>query len=336
MHPSWRDMVIDFLVEHKDARQEFLLTCGVHGLLLALSTGGGKLGMRTFPLLLEPDDWSLFAEAASRLIRNGTTIEIRALLKATLDALRLETRRKKGGLARPPLRDVAEHVLQACKLKWATDGWAIQSTDLSAYYQISEFLSPLPPSPDLSESWQRHWDAARSQMEEFDEDDSDVLVGDIDEWLDLCGLIWRYEPRFGRQIGLPEAFGNLLREFVPKLRPRAEWAPQFDTIDECDRELEELDVIQDLCSKIGRVFTELKESAGAIAATAENSQDEVRIQKSILEESVQDESTDYVQEDEDEIEATISDTNRTTRAKTVFLTSAPTAELSIDQLFEDL
>src|SRR5581483_6328154 len=56
-HPSWRDLVIGGLAEDGEARRAFLGRCGLDGVLLALSVGGGAHGERTLPLLVEDADW---------------------------------------------------------------------------------------------------------------------------------------------------------------------------------------------------------------------------------------------------------------------------------------
>jgi hypothetical protein len=339
MHPSWRDMVIEFLVERKEARENFLRKCGVHGLLLALSTGGGKHGLRKFPLLIEPSDWSVFTESVSNVITAGTASEMRSLLKAILDALRAESSTNNQPIvARPPLRDVADHALAACRTKWSADGWTIESTDLASYYQISEFLSPLPASPGLAQTWQRHWDEARAQMEGFDEYQGDLVTYDIDEWFDLCAVLLRYEPRFLHQVRFPAQYVQSVKDFLPDLRERAEWAPDFESIDDCDTELETQETIYDLAEKVGRVFRDLADVTAGVTAAAENTQEQVSDRKTNLEEQAGDDPPEYLRDDADELEDEDDATTGSAEKKpnAVFLTVPPTAELPIDQLFDDL
>src|SRR5207244_54097 len=50
VHPSWRDLVIEELAADAEARRGFLRACGIDGLLLALSAGGGVAGEPRPPL----------------------------------------------------------------------------------------------------------------------------------------------------------------------------------------------------------------------------------------------------------------------------------------------
>ncbi|HEY4346135.1 MAG TPA: hypothetical protein VGM80_00985 [Gaiellaceae bacterium] len=56
-HPSWRDLVIEHLAADAAVRQAFLERCSLDGVLLALSSGGGRDGKRTLPLLVSDEDW---------------------------------------------------------------------------------------------------------------------------------------------------------------------------------------------------------------------------------------------------------------------------------------
>jgi hypothetical protein len=338
MHPSWRDMVIDFLVDHKETRENFLEKAGVNGLALAISTGGGKLGHRKFPLLIEPTDWAIYTESMSRMIESATIVDTRNLLTAVLNALRIENNADTQPIvARPPLRDVAERSLTACRTKWSNSGWTILAPDLAAYYEISEFLRPLPPSPDLSESWQRHWDDARAQIEHFDPYAGELEIGDVEHWLELSDIISRYEPRFLNQIRFPASYMSFVKDFLPALGERAEWTPDFDTIDECDIETDEQESLQKLAMKTSVVFPQLADDAVAVADSAVKAQGRARLRKGILEEQAQEDMPDYLRDDDDEFENGRSAAEASEkRAKTVFLTAPPTTVLPIDQLFEDL
>src|SRR5262245_51492292 len=87
MHPSWRDLVIEHLVTNAAARRSFLSRCGVNGIMLALSAGGGKEGTRNLPLLVEPEDWSALEKAVLSILSAPASFDIARLLSAVQDAL---------------------------------------------------------------------------------------------------------------------------------------------------------------------------------------------------------------------------------------------------------
>jgi hypothetical protein len=51
VHPSWRDLIIEHVMEDEKDRQRFLEHTGIDGLILAVSSFGGATGTREFPLL---------------------------------------------------------------------------------------------------------------------------------------------------------------------------------------------------------------------------------------------------------------------------------------------
>src|SRR6266480_176310 len=118
MHPSWRDMVIEFLIASDGARRNFLEKSGVHGLMLAFSGGGGSKGLRKFPLLVEAADWRLLEQLIGRVIQASSVFELDTILNGVLEALTREfVSEGVLKLARPPLAGTAEHALTACRTK---------------------------------------------------------------------------------------------------------------------------------------------------------------------------------------------------------------------------
>ena len=62
VHPSWRDLVIESLAADGEARRHFLPRCGVDGVAIALSWGGGASGERERPLLRCDADWDALGD----------------------------------------------------------------------------------------------------------------------------------------------------------------------------------------------------------------------------------------------------------------------------------
>jgi hypothetical protein len=340
MHPSWRDMVIEFLISSDGARCNFLEKSGVHGLMLAFSGGGGSKGLRKFPLLVEAADWRLLEQSIGRVIHASSVFELDTILNGVLEALTREfVAEGVGKLARPPLAGVAEHALTACRTKWSGAEWSIKPRHLRLYYRISEFLSPLPPSPNLMDSWQECWDRAKEEIQAFAEYDVQPVTSDIDEWLEFSVVILQFEPRFARQVRLPEGYQKMVSDLLPSLRERVQWELELDDTDECDDERGRQHDFQKIAEKVQVVFEDLGEVAEEIVNSAENRMDAVLECKARIEEEADERAEEYVIDDEGE-EASNEEKQEVElgekAAKTVFLTRPPSAELPINQLFEDL
>jgi len=327
-------MVIEFLLGNVSARQDFLHRCGLHGLMLALSAGGGEKGSRKFPLLVDPADWTICITSVSRLIEKGSSLELSAILNTILEALRREcVMDNERTLARSPLLDLALEALSACRRKWEVAGWGITPRDLRAYYQISEFVSPLPVPPDATPSWDSHWAEAKDEIERFDESAVEFSLYDIDAWLELCLVVIEFEPRFARQVKLPRDYESSIQSFLSSLKDRAESQPDLDTLDDCDEELDRLRYIERVAEKASLVFGTLEELTNDIIGTADAMADSVREQKGALERDAEDQAQEYVRDDEDEVN---SHTVVNKPARTVYLTKPPDVNLSVSDLFEDL
>jgi hypothetical protein len=73
IHPSWRDICIEYLAERKERRTKFLQRCSINGISLALSQGGGALGERINPLLRHDDDWHNLSKTVCRMAETCAT-----------------------------------------------------------------------------------------------------------------------------------------------------------------------------------------------------------------------------------------------------------------------
>jgi hypothetical protein len=82
VHPSWRDLVIDELRTDAAARERFLRSCGIDGVLLAVSREGGVAGERQLPLLLTDRDWDTLADRCAELLRELEDADLARLLTA--------------------------------------------------------------------------------------------------------------------------------------------------------------------------------------------------------------------------------------------------------------
>jgi len=71
VHPSWRDLVIEYLSASTQERRDFLAQSSIYGIMLAIS-GGGATGRRAFPLLLEPEDWAALESATSKFVATAS------------------------------------------------------------------------------------------------------------------------------------------------------------------------------------------------------------------------------------------------------------------------
>jgi hypothetical protein len=205
-HPTWRDLLIEQLGEDRSLRHRFLSRCGAAGAELALSEKGGAAGEREYPFLQEPADWHALTEGCHRFIQQDP-YTTQHFLGAILAALGRERHRAGRGKERPELLELARSVLAACRGAWNDHPELPTLTLLELYYPISEFLSPLPESPTLHSCWMRiTQELVRAlQREEFL-----PVKRALDAWTFMVELLDGNEPRFLRQVELPESCQPML------------------------------------------------------------------------------------------------------------------------------
>jgi hypothetical protein len=194
VHPSWRDLVISRLAGDGPARRRFLGRCGVHGVILALSTAGGATGKLRFPLLAEDEDWDAITDRVCALLAELEPAELAALLAALgagIDDLGSD------GAGRE-VRALAATALTHLAKLWRAARQPIALGQLEAWLELARRLSPRPALPELGVTWAELLPVRppavgdRAEVERFT------------EWLTLCRLLRAYDPRL-RLAGSGEA-----------------------------------------------------------------------------------------------------------------------------------
>lgn len=334
MHPSWRDLVIERLSGDASAREHFLSRCGMHGFLLALSSAGGAKGQRSTPLLVSPPDWDALGETAIRLIKlcdaYSTWIVLTALHEAILHDVK--TRMTNATALDSCLGGLARRCLHACVERWASDGPDQQSRSIGLFFSISEFLDPLPPSPNLKAIWECQVEAARTEAETFDPNEADLYCSALTDWLELAAIISANEPRLLRQVGFPDQFVEIAQLFLSHFDERARLDFDPSEPDECDTEEGHLTKMLEIVDSMKVLFPSLSK---AISRTRRRIDDEVcqiQRERDDLEER---ESLDREDDDED---ADDGGTEAAKRNLPPARTSTHLASRPIDlsKLFEDL
>lgn len=205
-HPNWRDLLIEQLRVNRTMRRQFLSRCSVFGAELALSGAGGVAGEREYPLLQEPSDWRALTEGCSRFI-GQESYPTQHFLGAILDALLRERPQSKQGQKKQELLELARSVLTSCRAAWNAEPEWLTFALLDRYYRISEFLDPLPESPSLHAYWTR---VTHALAHALDAADFLSVRHALEEWALLVELLVDNEPRFLRQVELPDSCEELL------------------------------------------------------------------------------------------------------------------------------
>jgi hypothetical protein len=193
VHPSWRDLVIDELAASAEARHRFLGSCGLDGLLLALSVGGGGAGERALPLLVGDADWDA---ATGRLERLLPTLGDPSALRL-LTSLRAACEEPLDRRARSEAAALAGRVLELLRATWDAGRTPVTAGLLEAWYELAALCQALPPAQAVARAWVEVQPSPAPDLSDPAE------VASLDEWSRLVAVLARHDPARLAALGFP-------------------------------------------------------------------------------------------------------------------------------------
>ncbi len=202
VHPSVRDVTIDYLMAHDAERRRFLETADPAGIVLALSSAGGTAGERVAPFLQSHEDWRCLQRRAMALIQaeslDGQLALMRGMLSLLLkgpDASADDKRR---------LREVVVGSLEEVVRAWNGSGTLLDQRALRAFFDLSAEARVHSTCPQLQSSWNSITVAAMAGIEDITDGIFKLL-----EWLQYVELLSASEPRFLRSVNWPQSYKHL-------------------------------------------------------------------------------------------------------------------------------
>jgi hypothetical protein len=203
VHPSVRDVAINYLMSHDAERRQFLLTALSPGIVLALSTAGGVRGERAFPLARTTADWAAIERRVEELLRGASPDDQLALMRGLLSPL---TEPSLGSSERSRLGHLVALSLDTIAADWDTREAALPRAALATFFELSSQARVHTRCPRLDPSWDKLATAATVAAQRGRVD----KVTNAYEWLRLAQLLLDNEPRFLRAVGWPiEHYGIL-------------------------------------------------------------------------------------------------------------------------------
>ncbi len=223
VHPSVRDVAIDYLMRHDGERERFLRTTSPAGLILGLSSGGGSFGTLSLPLLRRDADWDALEARAVELATTLPSGEQFALVRGVMSPLLSEGVRLHAR-DRQRMRSIIEHCLQAARLKWDAEGRVLEPATLRTYFESSVLVSVYVPPPALEATWSLACDAVEECMEggEF------VEAEGLRSVTELLKVLRTNEPRYLRVLGWPRRHDALVRRLMTSITHFVGSLPELD------------------------------------------------------------------------------------------------------------
>jgi hypothetical protein len=193
VHPSWRDLVIDQLTSDAASRRAFLAQAGIEGLLLAVSTAGGREGEREFPLLVDDADWDLLGDRLTALVRetdDHDTQRVLVGLDAAFDAVTVVPTQLE-------LRAVAQAVLATVGRRWDRAYAPVPVAAMVAWLELAGRAGRFEPVPHLERTW-----FAVLPPREAEPSDDDLRLAD--DWLWLVQVLYDNRPEELEPLDFPD------------------------------------------------------------------------------------------------------------------------------------
>lgn len=231
VHPSVRDLMINYLMEHDGERRRFLKSTSPAGIVLALSSAGGEAGERTTPLLRDAKDWECLEHSVKVLLASeaieGQIALMRGLLSALVDP------GSRSIEERTLLIKLIKEALRLALVSWDQSGQRLSTHALATYFSLAAAAGLHPPSPRLAGMW----DEAFRKASAADWAD-DTAIALAVEWLDMCDFLRTNEPRFLRSIQWPRRFKNFASKKAGEIRTRSASVEELDPDEQMSIEYE--------------------------------------------------------------------------------------------------
>jgi hypothetical protein len=246
MHPSYRDLVIEELIEDRELRLLFLSTTGLEGIKLALSVRSEENDEKFPSLVTEETSKSAINARILDIAEKAFEYQTKLLLEILIDAIN-ELDKKQIWLLET-LMDVI-HIINK---KWGNGKLSVSTLEL--FCEASELIQPLPPLPNFEPTWHS---LKNEILIQFDEDKL-LEPYSIQEWIDLIELIMKNEPRFLRQVGFPPKYLELAKLILDHLEMELTSELLDSTLDETRDEAERIYNLSEIASILSNLFGEFR------------------------------------------------------------------------------
>jgi hypothetical protein len=209
VHPSIRDVAIEYLMTHDAERERFLRTTSPAGLILGLSSGGGSFGTLSLPLLRRDADWDALESRAVELATALPSKEQVALVRGVMSPL-LSEGVQLHERDRQRLRSIVEHCLQTARSRWDAEQRVLEPATLRTYFDSSTLVRVYVPCPELEATWSD----ARETIEGCADSGGSFDADGLRAVAELLAVLRRSEPRYLRVLGWPQDHDPLVRRLM--------------------------------------------------------------------------------------------------------------------------
>lgn len=272
IHPSYRDLVIEELIQNVELRNRFLGRASLEGVKLAVSDTGGQHGHRKLPLIRSAESWDVLQERCLALIKgNGDDQEVLEILA--------------NAASQNPSQDLDMRwnrllnlVCEAVRQKWNAELRLIDAGELNAFSKARKHAVPEPPLPELRHTWES-LEAQFKEAVRHAEAHGNLDFESLDDLAHFAQVTKQLAPEFLDEMGFPARYDSEIAAIVLAAEAEAkedsyesdpdalrELAGRKDAVAASIERLSDLDVPQ--IKSINRLSSRLRTSSSRLEREA--------------------------------------------------------------------
>jgi len=254
VHPSIRDLIIDYLIENTSERHHFLSSCSTSGVSLAMSVGGGSEGRRNFPLVLDSNDMNIIKSRVDELVSILPPDELLKVLTVTY-----ESKRSSLDLGDDRMisfvDEIFEMILNSVLTRWENKDEPLKNELLRSYYNLASLSKSFMPSPPLSITWQDIVSSVGKALDKRSREGCFEEFSAIRNMFEFVDIVQEEDPRFLKYIGFPKCVSYQLKMILELFIEDAETTYSFESDEEDLYELyigesHKFETMHEICEEI--------------------------------------------------------------------------------------
>jgi len=227
IHPSIRDLVIDYLIENTPERQHFLSVCSTSGVSLAMSVGGGSEGRRNFPLVIDSDDMHILKSRVYDLVSKLPPDDLLELLTVTYESKQRCSELRDDRII-SFVDELLEMTIDSVLKRWEKKAEPRNNELLKIYYLLAKLSKSFLPSPPLPATWQRIDSALEEALEKAYREGHFEGFSPVRDMLGFIDILQKEDPRFLKYIGFPNCLANQAKRILELFIEEAETTYPFE------------------------------------------------------------------------------------------------------------
>lgn len=286
IHPSYRDLIIDELVDSSELRNTFLRRASLDGIKVAVSDTGGREGQRRLPFMRSAESWDILRQRCLALVEPSSSAELLGILSeaaAENDTVHLK----------PKWQRLLKDVCDAVSREWEAAQYTFRASELRACVEARALAALGTKMPNIRPSWDhlvnlfedglRH---AKNLGVIFDFDLFDTMVSYAD-------VVKEVAPDFLVEVGYPENYESQIADVLEQATFELEIDPKYENSQSYRELSERLHTVAGIVDELPTNSEGIRSTALSLATRLERRSTHLEEKAAELEPQERDDDGDY-------------------------------------------